>query len=207
MPAVLAADLAGRPAWGERPTLYLMEMADGRCQLDPLDIPARAWHSLPLHNVIAATAAGIRRANIGPADPAFIGTAVRFEDWDLPWPLLTGAALHQACSDLTAGAIHARHDRIETRLILAAGRDGTSWLARQHRHSPSPRVITSVPGEAPAPGIPPRLGRHPPPHPNCPRTRARPPGARDREHLRPTRQRRQRKQPPGTAPRPASRSA
>lgn len=153
VPAALAAELAGR-AWGGQPVLYLMEMAGGRCELDPLPVPGRAWRSLPLHEVITVTAAGIRRAGAGPADPCFVGAAVRFEDWDLPWPLLGGRALLRAWADFAAGRAGTRPDRIRSRFILAAGRDGTSWQARQQRHSPLPRVTGASPGE-PLPPAPP----------------------------------------------------
>ena len=154
VPEALAAELAGR-AWGGLPALYLVELDGGTCGLYPLPVPARAWRSHPVHVVVTVTAGSIGRADAGPADPVFAGAAVRFEDWDLPWAFLDGPARRDAAAALAAGTVHARPDRIRTRFVLAAGRDGTAWLARQHRHSAAPTVVT-CPAGSPRPPAPPR---------------------------------------------------
>lgn len=154
VPAALAAELSARPGWGAPPTLYLMEVVDGRCQLDPLPVPARAWRGRPLHHVIVTAAASIRRAHAGPADPVFIGTAVRFDDWDLPWPLLPGRALplgpRRLCRRHHSPPPRPHPDparpRRRPRRVLMAGTPVPPQPGPPHRHLPS--------GGAPAHGIP-----------------------------------------------------
>jgi len=154
VPAVIAAELAARPSWDEPPGLYLIGARDGRCELLPFAVPLAAWSRMPVHGVIAAVAAftATRSAGSGP-DPAVLGTAARFEAWDLPWPFLKGPALTQARLDLAAGRVRARTDRIEARYILATARDGTAWQGRQYRVQASPSVSTYPPG-TPPPGDP-----------------------------------------------------
>lgn len=152
VPAALAAELAGT-SWDEPPDLYLISRHDGRCELHPLQVPRFLWTAMPFDHVIAVTAgaaaAAARKAG-GEVGPDMIGAAVRFEAWTLPWPLLHGPALAQARTDLAAGRVHTRDDRIERRFIFATGRDGTLWEATQLRTQPRPRTITYPPG-APQP--------------------------------------------------------
>jgi len=152
VPAVIAAELAGT-GWDNPPRLYLIGQHDGRCELHPFPLPGFLWDAMPLHQVIATTAAAAASAlarHGARLDPDFAGAAVRFEAWDLPWPLLHGPALARAHADLALGRVHARPDRIECRYIFAAGLDGTCWEARQIRAQPLPRTATYPPG-APQP--------------------------------------------------------
>jgi hypothetical protein len=81
--------------------------------------------------------------------PSYIGAAVRFETWDLPWPLLHGPALAQARADLALSRVRTRPDRIERRFIRAAAGDGTSWEATQIQGQRAPRTATYLPGTSP----------------------------------------------------------
>jgi hypothetical protein len=156
IPAALAAELDARGSWDEVPGLYLVSVREAACELRPLPGPgAHGWRTLGVHGVIAVATQGFAAfRDAGPADPALVAAAVRFEDWDLPWPLLGGTALPSAAAALLNGTIGDRPDRIRARFIIAAGRDGTSWLARQHRHSSRARVVTVPVGQVPPPVSP-----------------------------------------------------
>jgi len=127
-------------------------MEDDRCEFHLFPVPERIWRTVRLDQAITATAragAGIIAEAGGRLVPSYIGAAVRFEAWDLPWPLLRGPALAQARADVALSRVHARPDRIERRFILAAARDGTSWEATQIRGQRAPRTATYLPGTSP----------------------------------------------------------
>lgn len=148
----LAAKLRARTAWDEPPCLYVIRLRAGQYRLQPLPIPVAVWaagrppdvlEEIAFAAGIAARIPGARRRHHD-----VYGTAFRFEGWGVDMRNLDAAQRRQAEADSAAHQIHARPDRVEYRLLLAADRTGTTYAARQQRGQA--QVLTDVlpPGSA-----------------------------------------------------------
>lgn len=147
----LAAELGSRTAWDEPPCLYTIRLRAGQCRLQPVPIPRAAWAAgrppdileyIALAAEIASRIPGTRRHG------DLYGTAFRTEGWGLDMQNLDAAQRRQAEADSAAHRIHARPDRIEYRLLVAADLTGTTYAARQQRGQD--QVLTDIfpPGSA-----------------------------------------------------------
>jgi hypothetical protein len=146
---LLAAELGARTAWDEPPCLYAIRQQAGRFRLQPLPIPPAAWATGRPPDVLEAIA---RTAELAARLPGtrrrsdLYGTAFRFEGWGLDMQNMTSDQRRQGQADAAAHLIHARPDRVEYRLLLAADRTGTTYAAHQQRGQHQPTEDIFPPG-------------------------------------------------------------
>jgi hypothetical protein len=147
----LAAELSSRTAWDEPPCLYTIRLQAAQYRLQPVPIPLAAWatgrppdvlEEIALAAEIASRIPGARRHR------DLYGAAFRCEGWGLDMRGLDAGQRREAEADSAAHRIHARPDRIEYRLLVAADRTGATYAARQQRGQDEVFTDSFTPGSA-----------------------------------------------------------
>jgi hypothetical protein len=158
----LAAEIAGRHEWDQRPELFTLYYGGGRCDLRPVPLPDWAWAGRPPVMVLASLAdvggacAGLLQ-QVASGAPGLHGAAFFTEIW------MAEAAGTAEVEDLLAraravgGRASKLADRVEARSIWAVDRAGTAFTAVQARGSDEVRRALVYPmagrpaaGEVPA---------------------------------------------------------
>lgn len=137
--AALAAEIAGRTAWDERPGLYFIRYGGGECSLREFPVTDAIWMSGPPAQVLAgiadAVASPLATLMLGHATPPDLyGAAFYTEAW-----IATAVTGTPEGDDLVArakaagGRVSKLADRIEARTMCAVDRAGTGYQVLQPR--------------------------------------------------------------------------
>lgn len=145
----LAAELASRTAWDERPELFTVYYRDGRGHLGRLPIPDAIWSSGPPADVLDALAdasgdgADLLR-EFAPAE--LFGVAFRTEMWMVSAPSGSVAAEDlKKRARAAGGRVPTMPERVEARSMWAVDRAGITYSAFQVRGSDEVRRSVSYP--------------------------------------------------------------
>lgn len=148
---VMAAELAERREWDEPPALYFLYEEDGGCLLRQLPIPDDRWEGNAPPDVLrwlAEQLAGMGGMLREMAPRELRAVAFRFEAWAITGPAEDPLLRATAEADARDHVLHLRPDRVEARMMLAAGSDGVIYQATARRDGlPEPDVTSGPLGE------------------------------------------------------------
>lgn len=126
----MAAELERRQEWDEAPALYFLYDNPDGLHLSQLDIPADRWALDRPPEVLRWLAE--RLASSGGflsalAPQGLCAVAFRFEAWTVAGPAADPLLRATAELDAHDHVLHLRPDRVEARMMMAAGQDGTIY--------------------------------------------------------------------------------
>lgn len=159
----MEAELAQRGEWDEPPALYFAyDDDDEGLHLAELPVPEDAWSAGELPEILRWLAEQFSASPLPALAPAALrGVAFRFEAWTVAGPLEDAAYREAAQQDARDRMLHARPDRVEVRMMLAAGRDGATHMVTERRDGVPVPPATTASGSADALGgsVPESLAR------------------------------------------------
>lgn len=158
----MAAELGQRREWGEPPALYFAFDGEDGLHLVRLPVPDDAWAIDAPPVVLRWLAREFAASGLPALAPAALrAVAIPFEAWTVAGPLEDAAYREAAQQDARDRMLHARPDRVEVRMMLAAGRDGATHMVTERRDGVPVPPATTASGSADALGgsVPESLAR------------------------------------------------